>query len=243
MIESLPLNAGAGTIPDQELLNFMSQFISENKLKRFEEVLAYRTNYITVVLEDIYQPQNASAVLRTAENLGIHQIHVIEQANKYHLNKHVLVGSSKWINLKRHHGSENNVENCFNELRSQGYQIVATSPHQNNFEPENLDLSKPIALVFGNEKEGISDYTKKNADAFVRIPMFGFTESYNISVSAAICLYVLTNRIHQEIPNWNLSEDEKKEIQYRWIKKVIKRFDLLETEFYTSHSGKKQDNK
>lgn len=217
----------------------MSQFISENKIQRFEEVLNFRTRYITVVLEDIFQPQNASAVLRTAECLGIHDIHIIEQANKYEMNPDVVVGSSKWIQVKKYNKAENNSMDCFNQLRSKGYQIVATSPHENNFTAENLDLNKPVALVFGNEKDGISDFTKKNADAFITIPMFGFTESYNISVSAAISLYVLVNRVHKEIEGWNLTEDEKKIVKYKWMKKVIKSFDLLETEFYTSRGGKK----
>lgn len=218
----------------------MEQFISENKAERFTEVLDHRTRYLTVVLENIYQAQNASAVIRTAECLGVQDVHIIDQFNNYNLNPDVVVGSSKWVDVKKYRRKEqDNTANCFSELKSRGYKVIATSPHEDDFFPETLPLDQPVAIVFGNEKEGISDYTKKNADGFLRIPMHGFTESYNISVSAAISLYTLTQRIRSEIKEWKLSDEEKDVIRYKWMKKVIKRFDLLETEFYTNHRGKK----
>ncbi len=223
----------------KELARFLSQFISEHKLSRFEEVLQYRTRYLTVVLEDIFQPQNASAVLRTNECLGIQDTHIIEDKNRYALNPDVVVGSSKWIRLYKYRKAENNTLDCLQKLKAQGYRIVATSPHRDNYTPDTLPLDQKTALLFGTEGDGLSDTALAQADAFVKIPMFGFTESYNISVSAAIVLSTLVRRMHEGNYAWQLHEEEQDELRLQWMKKVVKRYDLLEAEFYTKHSGKK----
>ena len=181
---------------DTAMLQFLSQFITDERKQRFEEVLDFRTRHLTVVLEDIFQPHNASAVLRSCDLRGVQDVHSVENNYQYDVNPDVVLGSTKWLNLYHYNEESFNTLLAFAHLRERGYRIVATCPHRDDFTPDTLPLNQPVALVFGTEKLGLSDYVVENADMHVRIPMYGFTESYNISVSAALLMYTLTNRLH-----------------------------------------------
>jgi tRNA (guanosine-2'-O-)-methyltransferase len=213
------------------LRDYLFGFISENKKGLFEKIIEDRTRHISVVLENIYQPHNASAVLRSCDLFGVQDIHIIENSNKYTLSEEVAMGSSKWLNLNKYNDSDENTINCFNELRKQGYKIVATTPHENDVLLDDLDLTEKIALVFGTEMQGLSDVAMENADAYVKIPMYGFTESFNISVSAALSLYHLTEKMRKSDINWKLSEEEKIDIHIKWAKGVIKKSNLIIDDF------------
>jgi tRNA (guanosine-2'-O-)-methyltransferase len=197
-----------------------------------DEVLDMRTRYLTIVLEDIYQPQNASAVIRTCDCFGIQDLYIIENKNKYKTNPDVTLGSAKWVNtLKFKKRNANNTLDCITDLKSKGYKIIATSPHENDVNLDDLSLDTKTALFMGNEKEGISDEVIKHADGFMKIPMSGFTESLNISVSAAICIHHLVQKLWNSPINWKLTEQEKEEIKLKWIKKIIKKAELFEKDF------------
>ena len=216
----------------KELISYLSDFISEKRRAKFDEVLNYRTKHITIVLEDIYQPHNASAVLRSCDIFGIQDIHIIENRNKYTINRDVALGSARWLNLYKYKEEENNSLSCINQLKEKGYRIIATTPHKNDCTIEKLPIDKPLALVFGTELTGISDDVKNNADEFVIIPMFGFTESFNISVTAALCLNAIITKLHQADFNWHLNDKEKEECLLKWLKSSIKKADLIEREFF-----------
>ncbi len=214
-------------------IEFFSQFITENRFELFNKNIDERSRYITVVLEDIFQPHNASAVLRTCDCFGVQDVHIIENKNKYTVNPDVALGASKWLSLKRYNKLSNNTLDAMNKLKSQGYRIVATSPHVVASTPDTLDLEKgKIALMFGSELPGLSDIAMENADEFLQIPMYGFTESFNISVSAAIIISRLTERLRQSNINYQLSENEKDEIMLKWLKNSIKSSKELEEKFY-----------
>lgn len=215
----------------KELLNNLLSFVSENKQQLFEQIIADRTKHITVVLEDIFQPQNASAVLRSCDVFGFQDIHIIENENEYTLNPKVVMGASKWINLYKYNEQENNTLNCINQLKAQGYKVYATTPHTNDTLISDMPLDNKVALMFGTEMTGLSDIAMKNVDGFVKIPMYGFTESLNISVSAAITLYELKQRLLASEINWQLTDEEKTEQLIDWSKKVVKSSDLIEKEF------------
>jgi tRNA (guanosine-2'-O-)-methyltransferase len=216
----------------KKLLNFLLTFISENKVTKFEERIQYRSRHLTIVLEDIFQPHNASAVLRSCDCFGIQDVHIIENMNKYEVNPDVALGSSKWLSLIKYNKEINNTSSCLSSLKKQGYKIVATSPHKDDFTPESLPLDKKTALVFGTELEGLTDNAKEIADAYVRIPMYGFTESLNISVSAALLLFTLSERLRKSDINWQLSEEEKTDTLLQWARNVVKRSDAIEREFF-----------
>lgn len=212
----------------KELINYLTKFVSEERAKKFEDVVHKRSRHLTVVLEDIYQPHNASAVLRSCDCFGIQDIHIIENKNLYSVNEDVALGSSKWLNLIKY----KNTISCIDELKKQGYKIIATSPHKNDCTIQELDILPKTALVFGTELKGISEEVSLHADGFVKIPMFGFTESFNISVSAALCLHTLIHKLHSSAINWELNELEKEQILLQWLRNSINRSELIETEFY-----------
>jgi len=219
---------------DQEILDYLLTYATENKKKLFHQVIENRTNHITVVLEDIFQPHNASAVLRSCDVFGIQNVHIIENYNKYKLNPKVVMGASKWINMTKYNGAEDNTLRCINQLKADGYKIIATTPHHTDCDITELPIEDKTALLFGTELQGLSKIALENADGFVKIPMYGFTESLNISVCAAISLYEISKRLKNSSINWHLTEEEKLQQLLIWTKKIVKSSDLLINEFNTS---------
>ncbi len=217
------------------LSEYLSRFISDHKRDFVEKVLNQRTRHITVALEDIYQSQNASAVIRTCECMGIQDVHIIENDSKYTVNRRVLKGSYKWVDLIRHKGkTRNNTQACFEQLRASGYKIMATDPSPEGISIHEVSVDEKIAIVMGNELHGTSSYAIENADMKVRIPMYGFTESLNISVSAAICLNSLVPALRSSEVNWQLTETEKDAIRIGWFKKMVRNAEIVEREFLKS---------
>lgn len=215
----------------RELITYLSQFISETRRAKFDTVLNYRTRHITVVLEDLYQPHNASAVLRSCDIFGIQDIHIIENKNAYTVNKDIALGAPKWLNLHKYRKEENNSLDCIQKLKSQGYRIIATTPHEKDCNIEDLPVDKPLALFFGTELTGISDTVREHADEFVKIPMYGFTESFNISVCAALCLHSLKEKLHKSDIDWHLNDDQKEELLLHWLRNSIQKVELIEKDY------------
>lgn len=215
----------------KQLLKYLSGFITENRLKKFDDLIQHRTRHLTVVLEDIYQPHNAAAVLRSCDCFGIQDVHVIENQNKFEANPDVELGSAKWITMIKHNAKEENTADCIVSLKKNGYKIVVTSPHKNDCSIEELDITNKTALFFGTEMRGATPIAFEQADAFVKIPMVGFTESLNISVSAAVTLYTLSSRLKRSGINWKLSEKEMEEIKIQWMRNSIPKSEILEKAF------------
>lgn len=206
---------------DQDLYDQLAEFISPNKRVLFDRMAPLRTKHVTVVLEDIYQSQNASAVVRTSDLVGIQDIHVIETRNAYQLNPDVTLGSSKWVDVHRYRTHADNTMACVEALRAKGYRIIATSPRSENNTPENIDLDRPMAFCFGTELTGLSEQLLEAADEHLRIPMHGFTESYNISASAAIVLYTVMQRLRASGTKWQLDDATLIALKLAWARKVV----------------------
>jgi len=218
----------------KDLLDHLLTFMSEERKELLEKTIEERTKHITVVLEDIYQPQNASAVLRTCDVFGVQDVHIIENENEYNVNPRVVHGASKWINLHKYNQKEHNTLDCIQQLKKNGYKIYGTTPHTNDCLIQDLPIDNKVALLFGTEMNGISEIAKDNVDGFVKIPMYGFTESLNISVSAAISLFEITKRLKQSSIDWHLAEEEKIEQLIVWAKKTVKSSEWIEKEFYNN---------
>jgi len=217
---------------DEELIEHLKTFATESRVETLKRVLDARTRYLTVVLEDIYQPQNASAVLRTADCFGIQDVHIIENNHEYTINPMVEKGASSWLNLHNYNGEGNNTLKAIKKLKSEGYRIVATTPHTDDVNLDVFDLTKgKSAIVFGTEVTGISDIVRAEADEFLKIPMYGFTESFNISVSASIVMHHLRLKLEQENIDWKLSKEESNKLLLSWFKKTIKAYDDIEKRF------------
>ena len=176
---------------DLDLLTYLEDFISVERKARFLEVLEERTNFVTVAIEDVFQLHNASAVIRSCEVFGIQTAHIIEDRFGRRLDKNIAMGAQQWIDVYRY----KNTASCLRQLRSEGYQIIATTPHNDSYLLEEFVIDRKSALFFGTEKEGLSAEVMQQADGFLKIPMVGFTESLNISVSAAIILQYLTRQL------------------------------------------------
>lgn len=222
---------------DLELFYYLEDYLTEQRKQLFKDVLSHRTRHFTVVTEDVYQIHNTSAVMRTCDIFGIQDLHVVEEKFGKRVDKEIAMGAQKWVNLNRH-GS---MENCINEIRNSGYRIIATTPHNDSTLLHEFDVSQKSAFFFGTERYGLSDYVMNRADGFLKIPMYGFTESLNISVSAAIILQSLVSRLKQSDLEWQLTEEEKKEIQMKWMKNSIKSSDRIIERFYLDKEKSKTE--
>lgn len=197
----------------------------------YERISKERTKHLTVVLENIYQEHNASAVLRTCDCFGIQELHAIEKNNQYKVQRDIALGAGRWVDLYNYNLGESPTMDCINKLKQKGYKIVATTPHEKDVTIQELDLTHPIALVFGTERKGISQEILDSADEFVKIPMYGFTESFNISVSVALALNVLRDRLEKSDLDWKLNEQEQTLLKIKWCKKILRSGNEMETEF------------
>lgn len=213
---------------DIKLVEYLESYLTENRRTRFNKVLSQRTKHFTVATEDVYQLHNTSAVIRSCDVFGIQEVNIVEEQNTKRIDREIAMGAQKWVDLNRYHS----VKDCITDLKKEGYQIVATTPHTNDCELHDFDVTKKSCFFFGRETEGLSEEVLESADCFLKIPMFGFTESLNISVSAAIILQHVTTKLRQTNINWQLSETEIQEKKLDWIAKTIKSYDEIVERFY-----------
>ena len=211
----------SGIRDKRALLKFLQRHMTEKRSYRFEEVLAYRTCHFTVAVEDVYQERNASAIIRTADCFGIQDVHIIENVNEYKISSGISKGAEKWVNIHLYDRFKNNTLTCIEHLKSMGYRIIATTPHGEDTYVNDYDIRNKSAFFLGGEKEGLSPTVLNSADGFVKLPMFGFTESYNISVAGALLFENLTRRLHQSNIFWQLTEQEKLNLRLDWTIKTI----------------------
>lgn len=211
----------------EKLLEYLEGFITENRKNGFLKVLKNRTNHLTIAMEDVYQLHNTSAVMRSCEVFGIQQLNVIEQRFGKRIDKEIALGAEKWVDINRY----SSIQDCIEELKKNGYQIIATTPHNDSCMLDEFDVSKKSAIFFGTEKLGLSEEVMQQADGFLKIPMVGFTESLNISVSAAIVIQDLSNRIRKSEINWQLTDEEVLEKRLDWTRKSIKDIELIENRY------------
>ena len=217
---------------DLDYLHFLENILTDNRKERFLNVLNTRTKHFTIAVEDVFQMHNTSAVMRSCEVFGIQELNVIEQRYGKSIDKEIAMGAQKWVDIN----SFDSVADCIDNLKNQGYQIIATTPHENDCLLEDFDISKPSALFFGTERDGLSDEVLQKADGFLKIPMVGFTESLNISVSAAIIIQNLTTRLRKTEIDWQLSENEILEKRLDWAKNSIKDIKRIEARYYDEHA-------
>lgn len=203
---------------DEKLLAYLESFMTEERKSKFLEVLSKRTYHFTVAIEDVFQAHNTSAVIRTCEVFGIQEAHLIEARFGKKLDRKIAMGAQKWVDVHRH----NSAVECIRALRDKGYRIIATSPHHNSCLLEEFDISEKAAFFFGTELEGLSEEVMQYADGFLKIPMVGFTESLNVSVSAAIILQQLTSKLWASNVAWQLTQDQMLLKRIDWAKKSVR---------------------
>ena len=208
----------------RERLDYMTRFITDERREVLQRTVAQRTHYMRILTENMFHPQNASAIMRHCEAFGIQQIHTVEDRCKFDPSVNIVRGTHKWVDVEHH---ENTTE-ALAALKAEGYRIVATTPHRCSATPETFDVTKgKFALVFGTEHAGISDEVIEAADEFLMIPMCGMVESLNVSASAAILIYMLSERIRQTVDGWQLTEAEKLKLLTRWTMSSVRDYERI----------------
>ena len=210
--------------PSEELKEFMFKFLTDEKAERFNRIIEQRTRHITIVLEDVFQPQNTNAVIRSCECFGVQDLHLIQNKYEFELHQDISMGSSQWINLHQHHDG---TIACINHLKNKGYRIIATGPHENDVDLMEIPLDQKTAFIIGSEKGGLSKEALDHCDGYMKIPMAGFTESLNLSNCSAIITQTLTHRLWKSTLPWQLTEEEKTAVLIEWCFQVTGRKNLL----------------
>ena len=208
----------------RERLDYLTKFITEERQEVLRRTLAQRTHYMRIMTENMFHPQNASAIMRHCEAFGVQQIHTVEDRCKFDPSVNIVRGTQKWVDVEHH----DNTKEALAALKAEGYRIVATTPHRCSSTPETFDVTKgKFALVFGTEHAGISDEVIEAADEFLMIPMCGMVESLNVSASAAILIYMLSERIRQQTTNWQLSDSEALKLLTRWTMSSVRDYERI----------------
>lgn len=210
-----------------KLIKGLEQFVTEERKERLQAVLANRTRHVTVVLEDLYQTQNISAVMRSCECYGVQDAYIVENRNTFEIHKDISMGADKWLTLHHYPHAEHNVKQCIDDLHARGYTVIATLPDEKRTTIMDLPVERKTAFLFGTELTGLSEEAVRYADGAALIPMYGFTESFNISNSAAIILSHFTERLRHSDVEWRLTPDEREELYFKWLQKSIRDSDTL----------------
>jgi len=222
---------------DHKFTAYLEQFLTENRKNLFRKVLNERTRHFTVAIEDIFQPHNSSAVVRSCDIFGIQDLHVIESNYQFYASNQVAKGAQKWLDFTLYNQRHtNNTLDCIRDLKSKGYKIIATTPHNDSCLLEDFDISQKSAFFFGVEGTGLSNDVLENADGYLKIPMVGFTESLNISVAAAIVLQNMNERLKKSEVNWQLTDQEKEEKYLDWLQISIKSIQKIKEDYYSKNT-------
>ena len=220
-----------------KLTAYLEQFVTEERKARLLEVLANRTRHVTVVLEDLYQTQNISAVMRSCECYGVQDAYIVENRNTFEIHKDISMGADKWLTLHHYPHAEHNMRQCIDDLHAQGYYVVATLPDEKRTTINDLPLDRKTAFLFGTELTGLSEEAVQCADCAALIPMYGFTESFNISNSAAIILSHFTERLRHSDIDWRLSQEEHDALYFEWLQKSLRDPEGMIAHFMKSETG------
>ncbi len=209
-------------IEKQKAIEYLKEFVSEERYNRISDIVRKRTRHFTIVVENLFQSHNMSAILRTAECLGIQDVHMIENDFEYEISKQVSLGAQKWLSIYHYNNLENNTASCLQALKKKGYKIVATLPHEECHFLDDIPIDNKSAFLFGTELNGLTQEAIDMADEFVKIPMYGFTESYNVSVSVALTMMNVNERLRKSRLDWSLNHEEILDLEFDWLRKSIK---------------------
>lgn len=205
----------------------LCEHLTPRKVELFEHIAGLRTRHIAVVMENIYQAQNSSAILRSAESFGIQDLHIIENEHGFQHHRRIAKGAQDWLSLHRYNDSSNNTTTCLELLKKRGYRIAVTALHRESTSIHDLDITQKTAVVLGTELTGASPEAMDCADVFIQIPMSGFTESMNVAGAGAVIMENLTHRLRQSTIPWQLSPDDQLQLKIQWARKTITWSDYL----------------
>ncbi len=215
-----------------KVITYLKEFVSPERYRLFEEKLAERTRYASVLIENVYQSHNASAIIRTCEALGFQDVYVYERKNTFSPNDEIALGAEKWLNIHKYNQQQHSFADVINLLKAKDYRIIATTLHRESVSLYDFSLAKgKCVFLFGTEKEGLSDEAIQLSDEYLKIPIYGFTESFNVSVSVGIIMSHIARQLRQLKIPYQLTIAEQEEIMIQWLtqsipsgEKILKRF-------------------
>lgn len=222
---------------DIDYYNHIAPMLSDRRKDLFDDILKQRTRHFTVILEDLFQKHNTSAIVRSCDIFGVQDVHIIENKYNSYMSNQVGKGSQKWIDFHRYNEKQINTQDCIDAIKKEGYQLIATTPHNESCLVQDFDITKKAAFVFGVEKEGVSNTMMEQADGFLKIPMVGFTESLNVSVAAAITLQSVTDKLRRSDIQWQLSEEEQFFKKIEWMEKTIKSITKIKERYFEENKS------
>ena len=211
-----------------QLRDTLRTLVTEHKLQSIERTLMQRTRYITFAFERFYHEHNIQAAMRSIEGCGFQDVSIIDNEKKITSSVNVTTGADYWLTTHEYAHGDNATQACFDALRGQGYHLVGATPHHKSYTVSELPLDRKVALVFGNERIGLSEYALNHVDTHVTIPMYGFTESFNASASVAIVAYELRKRLQLSDSVWHLTQQEMFDIELTWLKRLVRGAEYIE---------------
>ncbi len=190
-----------------------------SRLKRFAQVLRRRQPDLTVVLEHIKNPHNASAILRSCDAFGVQDVHVIREAPSMGVSKTVSSGSHRWLTIHFH----TSTQECLRKLKNEGFKILTTHLTKEAIDVRDYDLTQKVAIVIGSELEGVSEEALELSDANIIVPMVGFVQSFNVSVATALILYEAFRQRDEAgfYKRPRMPKELRKEIFRRWVEREL----------------------
>jgi tRNA (guanosine-2'-O-)-methyltransferase len=192
--------------------DYLKQFLTEDRLTKIEHFSQESSDFILPVMDDVYQFRNAAAIIRSVEACAFHKVVAMEEENVFDPSLTVTKGAETWVEVEK---MPKNVASLQN-IKDRGYKIMAVSLEKNAVMLPDYQIKEPIALVFGTEKEGVSEEVLDFADETLAIPMYGWTKSYNVSVAAAICMYELKQKLMKSDIDYKLTDEKLMKMKIRW---------------------------
>lgn len=214
-----------------ELIKHLAQLLNPNRKSVLDKAISLRTKHICLVLENIRHTQNSSAIIRTAEIMGVHDVHIVRQNYENELQRDITKGAEKWMDVKLYQGTEKNIETCFYHLKKNNYKIAVTCLDDDSNSLEEIPLHEPLAIVMGEEVKGVSEYAKKNADYKIKLPMYGLTESFNIAIAGSLVMHQMLTRLRNSKVNYLLNPQQKIRLTLDWYKNALRGGDEIAERF------------
>lgn len=212
---------------DKEAIAVLSQCLLPQRRERLATAAYARTRWVTVAFDSLAHSHNVNAVLRTCECLGIQDVHLVTGGVPLQAYRNISRGALEWLSVHEYA----TLADQLNSLRAAGYRLVGTAPHQGSESVSVVDFepagAAPIALLFGQEKYGMSDEALAAVELSVYVPMVGLTESLNVSVAAGMLLGSLLEKMDREGFDYRLNRHESDVLLLSWLKKSVKSADLI----------------
>ncbi len=215
----------------QRKRDLLRNLITPHKRDLIQQVLEKRSDYITFAFEQFYHEHNIHAAMRSIEGFGFQTVHIIDNSKKNEIDLTITKGADYWLTVHRYAYDQaspvRNTQDCFAALKQAGYLVVGAAP-ESGVAISDLPIDQKIALVFGNERIGLSAYAREQLDATVTIPMYGFTESFNVSAAVTVAAYEMRKKLEESGIDAGLTQEHKDALEMEWLMRLVRGSEYIE---------------